>query len=240
MPTKVLADAIIDLEGKEQYIDLVPDASQFYKEANSQSSAPLDVSSSLSALEESLSSLAEGEGGNSNSSSAMEALSSQSQPVKTTAIVHVYNPTQVSSPAHQKETVIQMDTDEAQGASSSTGKGMGCDVNVRSENPELQAEESIKSRGEVRGGQSQTGGVHSVLKTTLLATRTSTITASSAQASAPQDSTLERLSHSQFYDLQSSRSSSRTSSSATRDVDLSQSTRATFIGDSQDTSFNLL
>ncbi len=48
------------------------DASQCYKQANSKSSAPLDVSSSLSALEESSSSLSEGEGGNANSSPAME------------------------------------------------------------------------------------------------------------------------------------------------------------------------
>ncbi len=82
-----------------------------------------------------------------------------------------------------------MDTDKTLGASSSAGKGTRCDVNVHSENPELQTWTSVEPRGEVGGGQSQTGGVHSVLKATLLATRTP-ITASSAQASTPQDSAL--------------------------------------------------
>ncbi len=53
MSSKVLSDGIIELKGREQYLCLMADASQCYKQANSQSSAPLDISPSLSALEES-------------------------------------------------------------------------------------------------------------------------------------------------------------------------------------------
>ncbi len=158
------------------------DASQCYKQTNSQSSARLDVSSSLSALEESSSSLAEGEGGNANCSSATED-SSQHKFFKTMAIVHDSNPSQVSSPTNQERTVIQMDPDEADkrqelGASLSPGEGTRCGINACSENPELQAKEPVRSRGEVGGSQSQTGGVHSVSKATLLAPRASSFTAS--------------------------------------------------------------
>ena len=56
--------------------------------------------------------MSEGEGGNANSSSAMEDSSSQCKSLKTTAIVHDSNP-QVSSPTYQERTVIHMETDEA-------------------------------------------------------------------------------------------------------------------------------
>ena len=57
MSTKVLASGIVELEGKEQYLHdlgLLADTSAFYKQANAQASVPLDTSSSLSALEESI------------------------------------------------------------------------------------------------------------------------------------------------------------------------------------------
>ena len=78
------------------------------KKTNAQSSAPLDASYSLPALEESqFSSL---RGGEATSSFAIEG--SSSQPLKTTATVHISGSSQVSSPTRQKDqTVVQMDTD---------------------------------------------------------------------------------------------------------------------------------
>ncbi len=82
--------------------------------ANTHSSAPLDASSSLSALEESQFSSSDGEGDEATSSSDIEGSSSQNKPLKTTAIVHVSGSSQVSSPTRQKDqTVVLMDTDEA-------------------------------------------------------------------------------------------------------------------------------
>ena len=60
--TSILAKAIADIEGEEQYQGLMSDTAQCYKRVNSQASAPLDVTSSLSAQEESASSSTEGEG----------------------------------------------------------------------------------------------------------------------------------------------------------------------------------
>ena len=86
--TSILAKAIADIEGEEQYQGLMSDTAQCYKRVNSQASAPLDISSSLSALEESASSLTEGEGGEANSSSAIDESSSWRQSTQTTADVH--------------------------------------------------------------------------------------------------------------------------------------------------------
>ncbi len=84
--------------------------------------------------------------------------------------------------------------------------------------------ESVEFRGEVRGGQTSIGGVHSVANETLLPSRAHTSTSSSVQASTHRDSTLDRLTRAQFHDPWS-RGSSRASASATRDVDSLQSTR---------------
>ena len=89
--------------------------------------------------------------------------------------------------------VVQMDTDEADkqqelGVSSGPGEGTGRGESARSEN-----------RGEVGGGQSNTGGVHSVVKETLLTSRASS---SSSHASTHRDDTLEHLSCSQFLNPQ--------------------------------------
>ncbi len=74
------------------------DAAQCYKQVNSQALAPLDISSSLSALEESASSSAEGEGSTANSSSPTEDSSSQHKSIQTMADVHnVNSSSQVSS-----------------------------------------------------------------------------------------------------------------------------------------------
>ncbi len=77
--------------------------------------------------------MSEGEGGNANSSSTREDSSRQHKSLKTMAIVHDSNPSQVSSPTYQEWMVIQMKTDEADkqqevGASSSPGGGTRCEV----------------------------------------------------------------------------------------------------------------
>ncbi len=97
---------------------------------------------------------------------------------------------------------------------------------------------SLSSRGEVGGGQSSNGGVHSVANETLLPSRAHTSTSSSVLASTYRDSTLDRLSRAQFRDPQS-QGSSRASASATRAIDSLQSTRAAFFGVSRDASFNI-
>ena len=141
------------------------DAAQCYKRFNSQASAPLDVSSSLSAQEESASSSTEGEGGETNSSFAIEESSSRHQSAQTTANVHnADNSSQVSSQTHQKEqTVVQMDTNEANGqkrgeaSSSDEESSRGA---ARSEKPELQDRVPVEFQGRVGGVQSLYGGVH--------------------------------------------------------------------------------
>ena len=215
------------------------DASQLYKKANAQAQAPLDASSSLSALEESPFSSSGGKGGEATSSSAIEGSSSRDKPLKTTATVHVSGSSQPSSLTHDKEqTVIQMDTDEADkqwelGVSSGPGEGTGRGESARSKNPDLQTQESVEFRGEVGGCQSNTGGVHSVANETVLTSRASS---SSSHASTHRDTTLEHLSYSQFLDPQS-RGSSRASASATRD-DSSQSSRPAYMSISRDASLS--
>ncbi len=130
------------------------DASECYKKANAQSQAPLDASSSLSALEESQFSSSDGEGGETTSSSAIEDSSSRNKLFKITATLHVSDSSQPSNPTRQKDhTVVQMDTDEADiqrelGASSDPGEGTGRGEFTRSENPDLQTQESVEFRGE--------------------------------------------------------------------------------------------
>ncbi len=218
------------------------DASECYKKANAQSQAPLDASSSLSALESQFSS-SDGEGGGggeATSSSAIEDSSSRNKPLKTTAIVHVSGSSQPSSPTHQKDqTVVQIDTDEADkqrelGVSSGPDEGMGHGEIARSEKPDLQIRESVDFGGEVGGGQSNIGGVHSVANETLLTSRASS---SSSHASTYRDATLECLSRSQFLDPRS-RSSLRASACAMRDIDSSRSSRAAFMIHSQDGSLS--
>ncbi len=101
--TSILAKAIVDLEGQEQHQGLTSDVIQCYKQVNSQALAPLDFSSPLSPLEESASSLAEGQGGEVNSSSLTEDSSSQRKSIQTTADVHnVSSSSQFSSQDCQK------------------------------------------------------------------------------------------------------------------------------------------
>ncbi len=239
MSTTILSNAIIDLEGKEQYQGLMSEAAQCYKNANSQALAPLDVSSFLSALEELPVSSSEGEGGEATSS-AIEESSSQRKPVQTTATVHNVDSSQVSSQTRQQdETVVEMETDEANvqkwGAAHGSDKESSAGNDARSENPDLQTKESVEFRGEVRGGQSIYGGVHSVVNETPLTSRAHSSSSSSTRTS--RDSTLDRLSCAQFHDPWSR--DSKASTSATRDVGSSQSIRATFLGDSRDASLNL-
>ncbi len=74
------------------------------------------------------------------------------------ATVHVSGSYQPSSPNCQKDsTVVQMETDEADnqqdlGVSSGQGEGTGCGKSARSENPDLQTQESVEFRGEIGGG----------------------------------------------------------------------------------------
>ncbi len=197
------------------------DAAQCYKRFNSQASAPLDVSSSLSAQEESASSSA-------NSSSTIEESSSQHKSAQTTADVHnADNSSQVSSQTQQKEqTAIEMDTDEADGqkrgeaSSSDEESSRGA---THSENPELQDRVPVESRGRLGGVQSLYGRVHSVANETLLNSRASS-SSSSIRSTVNRDSRLDHLSCSQFLDPQSR--SSRASASAARDVASSQSLQA--------------
>ena len=139
-----------------------------------------------------------------NPSSHVEESSSQRKSVQTTAQVHDINVSlsQVSSQTQQeKQTVIQMDTDDAAGdqggeeqrgrreesSSSDEGSSRG---DARSDNPEqLQTRMSVESRGRVGGVQSFYGGVHSVANETLLDSRASS-SSSSVRAHNP-DSTLE-------------------------------------------------
>ena len=157
---------------------------------DSQALAPFDVSSSLSALEESQISSSEGEGGEATSSSAIEESSSQRKPVQTTANVHNVDSSQVTSQTRQQEqtakeqtTVVQMDMDEAkgqkQGAASSLDEEVSSGGNARSENPDFQIRGSVEFRGEVGGGQSSYGGVYSVANETLLTSRAHSSTSSS-------------------------------------------------------------
>ncbi len=234
--TSVIAKAIAQVEGYLEYQGLMSDAAKCYKSFNEQASAPLDVSSSLSAQEESAGSSAEGEGGEPISSPPIGESSSQRKSVQTTAQIHNTNDglSQVSSPTQQEKrhTVIQMDTDEVAGVrgteepkekreeSSSSGEESSRGV-ARSENPEsLRTQESVESRGRVGGGQSFHGGVHSVANETLLASRASS-SSSTARAN-NSDSTLNRLSRSQFLDPQTR---TRASASATRGVDDSPALR---------------
>ncbi len=227
------------------------DAAACYKKANAQASAPLGTSSSLSALEESIFFSSDGEGGETTSQSNIEESSSKGKSLQNTCSTrvsdptHVSDPSQASNPTRQEEqTVVQMDTDDADkqqelGASSGQGEDSRCGENAHSENPDLQTQrESVEFRGEVRVGQSNNGGVHSVANETFLPSRAHTSTSSSVQASTHSDSTLDRLSRAEFHDSRS-RGSSRASASATRDVDSLQSTRAAFLGESRDASLNV-
>ena len=91
--------------------------------------------------------------------------------VQTTADVHNVN----IFPSFPAKTVrSQMNTDKPIGqergmASSSVEESSS--GGVRFENPELQAQEPVEFRGEVRGGQSLYGGVHLVANETLLTSR---------------------------------------------------------------------
>ncbi len=208
MSTTVLSNGIIELECKEQYQGLMADAAQCYKKVNLQDLAPLDVSSSLSALEESPNSSSEGEECEATSFSAIEESSSQRKPVQTMATVLNVDSSQVSSQTHQKEqTVIQMETDEAngqeRGAASSSDEESSHGGNARSENPNLQTRGSVEFRGEERGGQSRYGAVHSVANETLLTSRALSSTSSSIRTSTYRDSTLDYLSRAQFHDPRS-------------------------------------
>ncbi len=64
--SSVIAKTIARVEGYLQYQELMFDAAKCFKTFNTQASAPLDVSSSLSAQEESAGSSVEGEGGQAN------------------------------------------------------------------------------------------------------------------------------------------------------------------------------
>ncbi len=75
--SSVIAKTIARVEGYLQYQELMSDAAKCYKSFNTQALAPLDVSASLSAQEESAGSSVEGEGGEANSSSHIEESSSQ-------------------------------------------------------------------------------------------------------------------------------------------------------------------
>ena len=88
--------------GRCKIVELMSDAAKCFKSFNTQASAPLDVSSSLSAQEESASSSAEGEGGEANSSSAIEESSSQRKSVQTVADVHNVSLSQISSQVQQR------------------------------------------------------------------------------------------------------------------------------------------
>ncbi len=191
----------------------------------------MDVSSSLSAQEESACSSTEGEGGEANSSSVIKESSSQRKSVQTAADVHNVSLSQISSQVQQKEqTVIQMDTDKVvaqeRGESSSSDEESSR-VGVRSENPELQAREPVESRGRVGGVQSLHGGVLSVANETLLDSRTSS-SSSSTRANIIKDSMLDHLSRSQFLDRRSR--SSKASASATRDVGSPHTFRDAYLG----------
>ncbi len=132
--------------------------------------------------------------------------------------------------------MIQLDTNDAAGnqggeereqqreeSSSDEGSSRG---DARSENPELlQTRRSVESRGRVGGVQSYHGGVHSVANETLLDSRPSS-SSSSVRANNP-DSTLNRLSRSQFLDPHTRPIAS---ASATRDVDASQALRDAYQG----------
>ncbi len=164
MSSRVLADNTIHLEGKEQYLGLIAEAAAYYKKANAQASAPLDTSSSLSALEESIFSSSDGEGGETIPQSNIKESSSKGKSLQNTSSTrvsdptHVSDPSQASNPTRQEEQmVVQMDTDDADkqqelGASSGQGKNSMHGENARSENNDLQTRESVEFRGEVRGG----------------------------------------------------------------------------------------
>ena len=108
------------------------------------------------ALEESIFSSSDGEGGEATSQSNIEESSSKRKPLQNTSLTHVSDPPQVSSPTQYKEqTVVQMDTDDADkqqelGASSGPSEDSRRGENARSENPDLQTQESVKSRGSRR------------------------------------------------------------------------------------------
>ncbi len=74
--SSIIAKAIEKVEGYLEYQDLMSGAAKCYKSFNKQALAPLDVSSSLSAQEESAGSSTEGEGGEASSSSHIEESSS--------------------------------------------------------------------------------------------------------------------------------------------------------------------
>ena len=207
------------------------DAAKCFKSFNTQASAPLDVSSSLSAQEESSSSSTEGEGGEANPFSHIEESSSQRKSVQTAAQTHDSNVSlsQVTSQTQQQgHTVIQMDTDEViekQGEFSSSDEESSRG-DARPENPELQARAPVESRGRVGGVQSFHGGVHSVANETLLDPRAPS-SSSSSRADTHRDSTLDRLIQSQFIDPRLQRSTA--SASATRDVGSSQALRDPYL-----------
>ncbi len=89
--SSIIAKTIAKVEGYLQYQELMSDPAKCFKTFDTQASAPLDVSSPLSAQEESAGSSVEGEGGQANSSSHIEESCSQRKSVQTTAQTHENN-----------------------------------------------------------------------------------------------------------------------------------------------------
>ncbi len=128
--TKLLAQNIIERQGKEEYTDSMKNVSDAFKKANSQIQTPEDLSSSFSPLEE-------GEGAAVDSSSSSESNTPRSQSVAVE--VHVTDNASVSSPAYTKdETVVQMEGEAA--SAQSTSVDTGCGVTVHSLALETQAQ----------------------------------------------------------------------------------------------------
>ncbi len=209
--------------------------SDAYKKANSQIQTPEDLSSSFSPLEDSLDTQSEGEGATVDSSFSTESNAPRSQSVM--ADVHAPDVASVSSPLHRKDdVVVQMEEEAASDQSTSTDMSWG--ITIRSQTLETQAHKPMDlSRRGVGGGQSQVGGVHSVANENLLESRISSATAYSVRSSSIQESTLERLSRSQYHSIpHSSQGASRHHSSTSGDQPWSWSLRSSYPGGSRDDS----
>ncbi len=128
--------------------------------------------------------------------------------------------------------------EEEAASAQSTSVDTGCGITVRSLALETQAQTPMDlSRRGLVGGQSYSGGVHSVTNETPLAPRTSSATTYPVHSSSVQESTLERLSHSQYHSIpHTHRGASRHHSSASRDQPWSLSSRSTYLGGSRDDS----
>ncbi len=139
--TRLLTENIIELQGKEEYTVMMNDASQSYKNTNSQVQIPLDLSSSLSVLEDSSNTQSVkgggGEGGAGScplfESSSTEKSPSHDQTDQASVTMNISSRGQHFSPDRQKnDMVIQMDR-EAQETAQAIGLDRRCDINVHSE-----------------------------------------------------------------------------------------------------------